>query len=59
MIEESVIQCSLCNAMVLESETCSQMACRACHISITFDDCINNTTPDELTLEKFKKEAAR
>lgn len=56
-MDTKTIQCSLCGKTVLESETCSTQACRACHVSITFEDCVNRTTPDELAWEARKREA--
>lgn len=55
MKSEELVECSLCSKMVPISETCSTLACRACHISVTFEDCINHTTPDELAWEAKKK----
>lgn len=52
---EKKVQCSICGKMVLESETCSTLACRACHVSITFEDCVNRTTPEELQWEARKR----
>lgn len=57
MTTEPTIECSICHKIVPESETCSGMACRACHVSITFEDCVNHTTPEELAWEARKRAA--
>lgn len=44
MAEE--VTCSICGKRT--TEYCSTEACRACHKSITFEDCVNRTTPEEL-----------
>lgn len=52
-----MVKCSLCCQEVPESETCSTLACRACHVSISFEDCVNKTTPEEVAWEAQKKAA--
>lgn len=51
------VQCSLCGKTVPESEVCGTLACRACHVSVTFEDCVNRTTPEELAWEARKRAA--
>lgn len=55
MKEDELVECSLCGKTVPASETCSTLACRACHVSITFEDCVNHTTPEELAWEARKR----
>lgn len=42
------VECYICEKMVDEADVCSTDACRDCHVSITFEDCVNRTTPDDL-----------
>ena len=49
------VECELCGETVPESDVCNDLACRACHVSVTFEDCCNGTTPDELAWEAKKK----
>ena len=37
---DKMVTCSLCGKVVVERETCSTLACRACHVTIRFEDCI-------------------
>lgn len=46
------VNCSICGKEV--SEYCSTLTCRACHVSITFEDCVNRTTPEELAWKARK-----
>lgn len=32
--------CSLCATKTAEKDLCEQLACRKCHVSITFEDCV-------------------
>ena len=53
---QDIVECSLCSKPT--SEYCSTLACRACHVSITFEDCVGGTTPEEAAWEAAKKAAA-
>lgn len=55
-METEMVNCSICGKSVPVSETCRTLACRACHKSITFEDCVAGTTPDDLAW-KARKEA--
>lgn len=46
------VKCSICGKLALEY--CSALTCRACHISISFEDCLNKTTPEEKAWEALK-----
>lgn len=48
----ATVTCSLCGRPT--TEYCSTLACRACHKSITFEDCVNGTTPEEVAWNKRK-----
>jgi hypothetical protein len=52
-----LVACSICGKKVPESAVCSTQACRACHVSISFKDCINHTTPEELAWKARKSQA--
>lgn len=51
------MNCAICDKDV--TEVCGGGVCRACHVSITFEDCINGTTPEELAWKARKAAAAR
>ena len=38
--EDGKINCSLCDALVNEEDTCAQGTCRACHKTISFEECV-------------------
>lgn len=36
-------KCSLCDTPTKEEDLCGDLACRACHKSITFDECVDGS----------------
>jgi len=38
-----MVNCSLCGELVSIEDVCSTLACRACHKSISFEDCLAGT----------------
>lgn len=38
-VEEPTVTCSICGETVPESETSSTLACRACHKTLTLEEC--------------------
>lgn len=55
MTELKEVECSLCHKPT--TEYCSTLACRDCHVSVSFEACVNRTTPMDLAW-KAQKEAA-
>ena len=40
--ELDLVECSICSAHVPSTETCSTLACRACHKSLSLEECIES-----------------
>jgi hypothetical protein len=38
------VECSLCSARVADTEVCAALTCRACHTSISFEECLAGRT---------------
>lgn len=55
--KQAPVECSMCKKMT--EEYCSGLTCRACHVSITFEDCVNGTDPETLAWKKQKAEALK
>lgn len=36
----ATVSCSLCGKTVFESDVCSTLACRACHVTLTLEECL-------------------
>jgi len=52
MKKEKIICCS-CNKEV--NEVCGDGFCRECHVSLSFEDCVNGTWVARMNMEGFTK----
>ena len=43
--EPKTVTCSICGKET--TEYCEQLTCRACHVSLTFEECVSGAWTDE------------
>lgn len=46
------MKCELCNQE--SEELCNDLVCRACHVSISFDDCVSGTYSAKVLLNLWQ-----